>query len=601
MPNISEINVAELDFDLIKQAFIDYFKADPTFADYEFEGSSLNILLDILSYNTHMNAVMANMSANEMFIDSAQLRQSIVSIAKSLAYTPRSIVTAQASIDVVFSNVTDSPPYITVAPGTRFSTAAGYPFSTNAQYLAYPDTTLGSGYYSVRDMTIYEGLKADFTYVIDWTNEDQKFVIPSANADISSLVVSVTTGSIVTLYSLNENITVLDNDSTVYFLHENPDGFFEVTFGDGILGKKPINGSTVVLSYVISKAGEEANNINTFTAYQLIDGYSTYTITTKIKAFGASARESQESIQFRAPKLYKAQNRAVTTEDYENFMLKEYPFIESISVWGGEYNDPPTYGKVFLAIKPSHTEFLSANLKAKIKEELIKKYNVVTVTPEIVDPIYLYLNLTVNNIYKKENSTYSEAEISTIVKNNILAYSSDYLQKFNKPFYYSYLTNIVTSSEVNIVSSLINVLLMMKIYPTVGTNVRFELKFNNALVPGSVYSTYYNTGLTGSTSKQGIFDNGNGTLYTKNIVTGDVVFSNIGTVSYDTGILDFTFLPYVLPTDTLDVRFYAEPVERNVVTGNNQILVIDNSNASQDYNRKPGTTVVTVAENLDYK
>lgn len=601
MANTSQITVTELDFDTIKQALINYFKADPTFQDYEFEGSSLNILLDILAYNTHMNAVMANMSANEMFIDSAQLRQSIVSIAKALAYTPRSMTTAQASIDLVFSGVTGSPPYITVIPGTRFSTAAGYPFSTNEQYLAYPDYTLGSGHYAVRDVTIYEGLRNEFIYTVNTSDVDQKFIVPSLSADISSLVVTVTSNNVVTSYSLNENITLLDNDSTVYFLHENPDGFFEVTFGDGILGKKPINGSIVTLSYIISKAGEEANNIDTFTAYQLIDGYSSYTITTKIKAFGAAPKESQESIQFRAPKLYKAQNRAVTTADYENFMLREYPFIESIAVWGGEHNDPPTYGKVFLAIKPSHTEFLSANLKAKIKDELIKKYNVVTVTPEIIDPQYLYLTLDVSNIFKKENSLYSEAEISTLVKSNIINFSTEYLQKFNKPFYYSSLLNLITSSEVNIVSSLVNILLMMKIYPTVGSNARYEIKFNNELMPGTVYSTYYNSGISGSTAKQVILDNGSGKLYTKNIITNDIVFPDIGTVDYVNGVLDFTFLPYALPSDTLDVRFYAEPKDKNVFAGNNQILVIDNSNASQDHNRKQGITILTVAENLDYK
>jgi hypothetical protein len=282
-------------------------------------------------------------------------------------------------------------------------------------------------------------------------------------------------------------------------------------------------------------------------------------------------------------------------------MLKEYSFIETLSIWGGEYNEPPVYGKVFLAIKPIHTEFLSDNLKAKIKTELIKKYNVVTVIPEIVDPQYLYINIDVDNIYSKTNSIYSESEVSTLTKNSIITFSSAVLQKFNKPFYYSSLLNVVTNSEPNIVSSLLELELMMKIFPMIGVNTRHFINFNNAIKPGSVNSSYYNSGISGATAKQGIYDNGLGIVYTKNVIDNNIVFSNIGTVDYDTGILDISFKAYSLPFDTLDVRIYTEPKEKNVFSGFNQILVVDNSTESQDYNRKQGITVITTAENLDYK
>jgi hypothetical protein len=597
--NLAELNVTELDFDLIKQNLITYFKADPTFSDYEFEGSALNILIDVLAYNTHMNAVMANMSANEMFIDSAQLRASVISIAKALAYTPRSVRTSKAEISLTFNNVAGAPAYITIPAGTRFSSNSKFIFSTKDQYFAYPTEEIGK--YVCPKLEIYEGIMNDFTYIVNYNDPNQRFIIPSVNADTTTLSVRTLSGASVTAYSLNQNITLLDPSSLVYFLHENPSGYFEVSFGDNILGKRPINGCKVILSYIVSEGRENAINSSIFTPYQSISGYAGYKITTLIPAYGAAEKEPKEEVAARAPRMYKAQHRAVITEDYENFMLQEFPFIESLSVWGGEHNDPPVYGKVFFSMKPSHTEYLSANLKAKIKDELIKKFNVVTVIPEIIDPTYLYILTTTTIKFNKSKTVLTETGIQSKVREEILKYSSSYLQKFNATFYFSKLLGLLDDIDSSISGSLMDLKLMAKISPRLGVEEQFVINLSNPIVPGSVFSSYYNSGTTGSTAKQGIYDDGEGNLLTKDALFNQVVFSQIGTVDYDKGKISFSILPYSVPTDTFDIRIYATPVSENIISENNQIIMMDDTAAKQDFNRKQGIIVQVSAINLDYK
>jgi hypothetical protein len=599
--NKSEINVTDLDFDLIKQNLIEYFKADPTFSDYEFEGSALNILLDILSYNTHLNAVMANMSVNEMFIDSAQLRQSIVSIAKALGYTPRSVRTSMANIALEFTNISGAPAYITMPAGTRFSTPQGLVYSTKEQILIYPSVGDGAGVYRIDSVDIYEGVYNNFQYTVNYSDIDQKFVIPSVNADISSLIVTVIENNVPTIYSLSENITLLDPTSTVYFLHETSTGRFEVTFGDGIIGRKPINNAVIQFSYIITSAAEEANGIEVFKQYQQIDGFSSYTITTNTKSYGGAPAESKEEIQKLAPLIFKAQNRAVVTEDYKNFLLSEYPFIDTMSIWGGEYNNPPIYGKVFFAIKPEHTEFLSNNLKEKIKQEFIRKYNVVTVIPEIVDPDYTYIlyDASIKYDYNKTTLTKTQLEISS--KQNLIEFFENTTEKFNKPFYFSSSVNVISDTDESIMSVLADVTLMKRGYPTLGDPFIRSFSFNSAIKPGSLYSSIYNPGGIDGIQQQILFDNGNGVIGTKNATSKEIINNNVGNINYVTGLLNINIIAYSLPSDTNDIRIYCEPVIKNVYPDFNQILVVDDSPFSDDFGRPQGIKITALVEDFDKK
>ncbi len=600
MGHRNEIVVNELDFDKIKQDLIDQYKTDPVFSDYNFEGSGLNLIIDMMASGIHSNAIIANMSANEMFIDSAQLRQTVVSKAKEFAYTPRSVRSATAVVTFSFAGVTGDPQFITIPEGTRLSTASGHIFSTKEQHLAYP-TASGSGTYEADDVEIYEGYFNSYSYTMDYSNPNQRFIIPSVLADVSTLIIQVIEGNTTIPFSKNDDINVLVPSSYVFFLHQNPDDKYEVTFGDGTLGFKPSNAAVIKLTYIIASGTEEANGILEFSKVHPIDGHSDFTVVASVQSYGGAGQETIDEIRSRSNKMYKSQNRAVITEDYENFMLTEYPFISSMSVWGGEYNVPPVYGKVFLAIKPTHTEFLSDNLKAKIKEELIKKYNVVTVIPEIVDPDYIYVIVNADVSYNHISATINKSEISTIINHNITTHFENTVEIFNAPFYFSPLVTIIDDSDKSIIGSLTEILLSKRFSPQIQVDEHRNIKFSNEIVPGTITSTLFNiNGISGIYAKASIVDDGNGKIQTKNAYTGEII-SNIGTIDYVTGELSFSLLVYDLPIDTKDIRIYVTPKEKNIFQGYNQIIIVDRSSSKEEYNRKAGVYVTVNASYADYK
>ena len=334
----------------------------------------------------------------------------------------------------------------------------------------------------------------------------------------------------------------------------------------------------------------------------MIDGINVYTITTRVVAYGAADPESIDSIRDKAPKMYKAQSRAVTTADYENFMLAEYPWIESMSIWGGEYNEPPVYGKVFIAIKPKHTEILSNSLKESIKKNLTEKYNVVTVIPEIVSPDYLYILVNTAVQYNVGITILKPNEISILVDSSIAKYFVDTTQLFNRPLHYSKLSSAIDASTPSISNSITSLKMMKRITPKLGVLETREMKFSNPIVPGSLYTSYYNLlGTSGATSKQIIRDDGLGNLYSTNILTNEIVFQSVGSIDYATGAIDHTITVYDLPLDTLDLRFYCTPSNLNITPGYNQIILLDKSPAIVDYGRAQGVTIQVTAENKDYK
>ncbi len=601
----SEIKLNSLDFDTIKQDLINYFSADPTFNSYDFEGSALNIMMDVLAFNTHKAGMIANMSANEMFLDSAQLRQSIVSHAKHIGYTPRSVRCAKAEITIRFDlssvPVEDRPASINFPSGTRFGTSHSYIFSTAKDLLIYP-TLEDSAIYEITDVEIFEGYRNQTVYTMNYSQIDQRFPISDIKVDTTTLSVNTSDGTAIHEYVLNEDLNILTPDDKKYFLHQNPDNTFEVSFGDGILGRKPFDGSSITLGFIASTGEDEANNIDLFTKLQRIDGYSNYTIETQIKSFGGAQQEDKEEIRFRSNKMWKSQKRAVTVEDYENFLLKEYPFIESMSVWGGEYNEPPIYGKVFFAIKPKHTDILSDNLKAKIKEELIKKWNIVTVIPEIVDPDYIYTTIDTNIIYQQGVSTKSENVIIAEVYDNIVSHFERTTEKFNAPFYFSPLVTTIDATDHSIVSSLSGVILSKRFYPQILVEENREIKFSNSIIPNTVTSSYFNcSGLIGEFAKSKIVDDGSGRLQIVNCYTNSIIKTDVGTVDYETGLMAVSVKPTEVPPDTKDIRIYATPVQKNIFQGPNQIIVVDRSIEKEECGRLQGISIESTIKQVDYK
>lgn len=594
--NTSKINVTELDFDYLKQDLITYLQSQDEFSDYDFEGSALNVLMDMLAYNTHMNAYMANMMANEMFLDSSSIRQSTVSKAKEIGYTPRSVRSSKAVVDVEIRNVLDSPASITMDAGTMFDTSFKYVFATKEDHILLPvvgDPTT----YRITDVELYDGNYVEFHYTVDMSDYDQRFVIPSVNVDTSTLRVFVQPDDIsteITEYELNDDLNRLTPESAVYFIHETPEGFFEVTFGDGVLGKKIINGNYITLTYIVAAGKEEANYISAFIPLDTVAGYGSYYVTTQEPSYGGDEKESLESIKFLAPRMYQNQRRAVTTQDYEAFMLQDYPWIESINSWGGEYNNPPIYGKVFFAIKPKHTEFLSNKLKEEVKQDLIEKYNVVTIVPEIVDPDYIYVNVDCNVYYIRSQTTKDESQIASLVSNTIYQYFADTTEKFKMDYRFSPMTAAIDDTEKSIDSSLTEIEMHKRIYPIINSSQTFELKFNNAIEPSTFESTYFNIEdqvRPGILYETVIQDDGEGKLRSVHVSTGVTLNSDVGTINYTTGDISVTLFPYNLPSDTLDIRFYCVPVNKNIVSGYNQIIVPDDTAVNSDLNRSQGVLV----------
>lgn len=593
--NTSKISVSELDFDNIKQELITYLHSQDEFSDYNFEGSSLNVLMDILSFNTHMNAYMANMMANEMFLDSASIRQSVVSKAKEVGYTPRSVRSSMALIDIAINSVGGNPPEIIMDAGTLFDTDFKYTFATKENYTLIPSDTDPTTY-EIKNVEIYDGNYIEFHYEVDDQQVDQQFIIPAVNADMSTARVFVQpdkNSTSIEEYLINDDINRLTPSSKVFFVHETPEGYWEITFGDGILGTKVINGNYITLSYIVAKGKEEANYINKFVPIVAISGHGSYTIETVEPSYGGAEKETLKDIKFLAPKMYQSQKRAVTIQDYETFLLHDYPWIDTINSWGGEYNNPPIYGKVFFAIKPRHTEFISNKLKEEIKNDLVKKYNVVTIVPEIIDPDYIYVGVKTNIFYDATKTISDESLLSSKAITTINDYFSKTTEKFKMDFRFSPMITEIDATDRSFVSSLTDITVHKRLYPITNISQTFDLKFNNALIHNTIQSSYFNiVDNEDITYEAVVVDDGKGIMILKNAISEVIINNNIGTVNYDNGEISITIFPYSLPLDTLDVRVYATPKYKNIESGYNQIIIPDESAINIDVNRMQGISVI---------
>ena len=400
----NKLTVSELDFDNIKTNLKTFMQGQSEFQDYDFEGSGFAVLLDVLAYNTHYLGFNANMLANEMYLDSADIRKNIVSLAKMIGYTPTSCRASNAELTIKVNNVPNTTTALTIDKGTVFTTSVdgqSYQFVTNQSYTVQPD----SGVFEFVGVNIFEGTLVTFKYTKDTSDPDQKFTIPSANADTSTLKVTIqnsSSDSTQNVYTLATGFTDLTDVSKVYFMQESEDGKFEVYFGDGILGKSLSDGNIVILEYVVTNK-TEANGASAYALSGDIDGFSNVTITTTSNAANGSEAQTKESIRYNAPLQYTAQDRAVTSKDYETIVKSIYPNAQSVSAWGGEDDETPQYGVVKIAIKPISGSVLTTSTKETIKLQL-KKYNVVSVRPEIVDPETTSILLTSNVKYNEQTT-----------------------------------------------------------------------------------------------------------------------------------------------------------------------------------------------------
>jgi len=612
---MANLRIAELDFDTIKTNLKTFMKAQTEFSDYDFEGSGLSTLIDLLAYNTHYNAYLANMLVNEMFMDSAVKRTSAVSIAKHLGYTPRSVRGAVASINVSVNSPTGSPSTLTMARYTPFSTTIN---GTALTFVNLNPITISpsGGAYTFSELELKEGQNFEYKYTVANPGPSEKFEIPAENIDTTTLRVIVqnsSSDSTQTVYSLYSDLSIIESDSLVYYLEENNNGRYQVFFGDNVLGKKLTAGNIVILQYLVS-SGTDSNVSNlidqSFTLTGTIEGNNNVTITVNDNSTGGAEKETLTEIKFNSVRQFTTQNRAVTAEDYKSIILTNYPLAESIAVWGGEDNNPPIYGKLLISMKPYEGYVISNTTKESIKNDVLASKKAMGIQIEFVDPEYFYVNLVATVKYNSRNTTLSKAQIEGLATTAIQNYFNNNLEKFDADFYYSKLTSAMDVASSAIVGSLLSVSLQKRIEPTLNVSNSFTgtsgIRFNNFLHPYGLSSTRFNIVSAGVTTPVIIKDspndspinyNGTGTLRLINPITNQVVSTNIGSVNYATGLVTIdSLVPVGYPSGQTDLRITAELQEASydISVSREQIIVLDDSTLDALANRLAGLTVNAV-------
>jgi hypothetical protein len=619
------LKISNIDFNQIKESLKDFLRSKPNMADYDFEASGFAYLLDLLAYNTAYNAFYLNMACSEMFLDSAQLRSDIVSKAKLLGYLPSSMMSARSTIRVDFTPDPSKPlpQQIFIDKETIFmgegTDGTSYQFivaEPQTLYYANPsgapsdyDTTTGKFF---SEFDIIEGIRLTQRTLVT-PDANQRFTIPNADVDVSTIKVWVqksTTNLGLTPFVYANDITELTSDSKVFYLQYTENNLCEVYFGDGVisagfqtnsLGEISSNGlepgNVVVIEYIVSQGGINANGIKQFTAAGGIgradpptSGITVETIQTMTQASGGNDPESDKSIKYFAPINYEMQNRAVTELDFEQTILRKYPRIDSIAVWGGEENVPPQWGKVFVSIKPSEGYVLNNENKDAIVNDIIRPRCVVTQDPVIVDPDYLYLIISSDVKFDFRNSIKRKQEIQYAVYQTILNYSETVLERFGRGFVYSDLVTRIDDTDAGIYSNLSSVSLKKIIYPTLGIKETFELIFANQIdntnikknIYGkSIYSSafYY---LVGSSIVPCIFaeDSLESDILTMFYINQDNTLTKVkemGTINSQSGTIKINelFTPTSWIGNMNHVEFYVTPFVYDIDSARNLILVID--------------------------
>ena len=596
------INSSELDFDNIKTNLVAYMKAtDTTFNDYNYEGSAMSTIIDVLAYVTHINSMNANFALNETFLDTSQLRSSVVSHAKLLGYTPRSISPSTAVINMTMNyDATATPLWNHDGTNTPLplSMPRGTKFSTNIDGVTYPmfasDTTtinFDSGW-NFSNIKLEQGTLASINYTYQ-NNVFESYVIPATNVNTAAIKVTVTDSqstSASKVYSINTNVVNLDGTSEVYFLEEGRDGYYEIKFGDNIIGKRPGNGNTITIEYATIPSGADVNGATVFTMTDSLVGNTDETITLVSKAVGGAARETKEAIKFNAPLAHISQNRAVTPDDYKTIIKNEFADVEAVAVWGGEDNDVPDYGKVYVSIKPLSAEVLTEAQKTTIKTNILKPKNVVSITPVLVDPEYTYIDLEVFFKYNPNLATVTASGLSTAIRNTLVTHNNDVLKSFNGVYRDSNVVKKIDDTNIAIISNITRVKMTKKITPVLGEATKYTLKFNQALTDldattGTTGSYVTSTIFTfaGSQAKlKDFYDSSSDTRIIQIVDTSNLVLAtNVGDVNEEDGTVTLnSFQPTGLPTGQTTIDVTVKPASSDVSPTRNVLLTINTSTAT---------------------
>ena len=590
----NKLTVSDLDFDSIKTNLKTFLQSQSEFQDYNFEGSGFSILLDLLAYNTHYLGFNANMLANEMYLDSADIRKNIVSLAKMLGYTPTSAKSPTASLNILINNA--SGVSVTMSKGTVFTSSISgnsYQFVTNQIHTLTPL----NGVYQFSNIPVYEGTLTTFKYTVNTSDPDQRFIIPSANADTTTLKVQVQNSSgdtTTATYSLATSITSLDSTSKVYFLQEVEDGKFEIYFGDGVIGKSLSDGNIVIMEYIVTNK-TEANGASSFTLSGAIETFSDVSITAVSTAQGGAEPQTKESIRYNAPLQYSSQDRAVTTSDYETKVLELYPNAQSVSAWGGEDDETPVYGVVKIAIKAASGSTLTDVTKESIVSQL-RKYNVASVRPIIVDPETTSIILTSNIKYDEKATTKNTNTLKSEITTAISNYNTNTLQKFDGVFRHSKVTGLIDDVNNSILSNVTSLLVRKTFTPTISSSTRYDIYFRNGIFnphtghksgTGGVITTSGFKVTGDATNIYYLDDDGSGNIR-RYYFAGSIrtyINNTQGTVNYTTGqitinSLDIASIENIRGASSTLIEITVEPASYDIVPVRDQIIEIDTANST---------------------
>lgn len=493
------LKVTELDFASIKNNLKTFLKSQSEFTDYDFEGSGMSVLLDVLAYNTYYNAFYLNMAANESFLDSAQIRKNIISLAKQINYFPKSKQASTALVNITFTPGTSTNPSVNVATIPRFTRLVSFGGSegTNYEFVTVDTrtTSKANGVFFFPNVMVKQGEAMTHQYEMTSNNIYRTFSIPSQNVDTDTIIVSVQESSSNTYrteYFLADDLTEVKANSEVFFLEENENLNYKIQFGDNVIGKRPANGNIVIISYV-DTSGAVANNISDFTIGTVPNEIlgSISSVQSVRASSGGTDKETEEQIKFRAPYAYTAQNRAVTKNDYEALILRDFSDIDAVSVWGGEENDPVVYGKVFISLKTKNYYALTELQKKEIKDELIGKRNIMTVIPEIINPEFIYILVSGKVSYNINRTSKSQQELLTSIRNAIITYAQTELNTFRSTFRKSKLQQYIEAADQSITGSDLTIYLQnqLDIYPEETRN--YYINFNAPLTKGSITDRLY--------------------------------------------------------------------------------------------------------------
>ena len=594
MARAHRLDISELDFENIKSSLKRFLSNQTQFKDYDFEGSSMAVLLDLLAYNTHYLAYNANFVANEMFMDTAQLRSSVASLAKLVGYTPNSARAPIADLKLVINDGTGST--ITIPAGTKFSSAIDgltYTFVTVGDHVVQPI----DGVYTAQSLEVYEGTYVSYNYTVDTSDIDQRFLIPSDRADSTTISVAVqNSASDVTTATYNKatSITELDGTSKVYFLQEAEDGQYEIYFGDGVIGKKLDDGNIISISYVVTNK-TEANGATSFSLSGSISGFTDVTITVNSSAQGGAEPETLQSIKTNSANFYASQDRAVTVEDYKTKTKQLYANVQSVSAWGGEDNDVPFYGRVYISILPTSGSNLTESTKSRIITNL-KKFSVASVTPVIVDPEITNIILRSSIKFDAGATTKVSDAIKSDVITTITNYNANTLQSFDNMFRHSKVVGLIDDTDDSILSNVTTVQLRKSFTPTLGSSQKYSIAFSNALY--NPHSGHASDGggilsssgfkIDGNTTDVFFLDddgNGNVRRYKMDGSARSYANNTQGTIDYSSGLVEVNSLNVsnienIRGAASTVIEITVKPNSNDIVPIRNQVLEIDVANSS---------------------